>query len=86
MLYISYRHRHDASRELVLRDGAQFPRHLIREEWYLHETHSGVNGRTKADIASLGFCDRNGGITFGRRIVVPYSTIVARKSATPARG
>jgi hypothetical protein len=84
MLYVSYRHRHDTGRELVLRDGALFPRHLRLDEWYLHATHNGVNGRTEADIEALGYCDRNGGITFGRRIVPPHSAILARKSVTPA--
>jgi hypothetical protein len=84
MLYVSYRHRHDTGRELVLRDGALFPRHLIREEWYLHATHKDVHGRTEADIATLGFCDRNCGITFGRRTVAPHATTLARKSATSA--
>jgi hypothetical protein len=81
MLYLSYRHRHDTGRELVLRDGAQFPRHLRREEWYLHATHKGVNGRTEADLATLGFCDRNGGITFGRRIAAPRPIVLARQGA-----
>jgi hypothetical protein len=67
-MYVFYRHRHDAARELVLRDGASFPRHLTRDEWYMHGTHTTVNGRTEADIATLGFCDRNGGATFGRCI------------------
>jgi hypothetical protein len=67
-MYLFYRHRRDAARELVLCDGASFPRHLNRDEWYLHGTHASVNGRTESDIATLGFCDRNGGATFGRRI------------------
>ncbi|HEY3777098.1 MAG TPA: hypothetical protein VGL35_03495 [Rhizomicrobium sp.] len=67
-MYVFYRHRHDAARELVLRDGASFPRHLNRDEWYLHGTHASVNGRTESDIATLGFCDRNAGATFGRRV------------------
>jgi len=67
-MYLFYRHRGDAARELVLADGASFPRHLNRDEWYLHGNHASVNGRTGSDIATLGFCDRNGGATFGRRI------------------
>lgn len=67
-MYVFYRHRHDTSRELVLPDGAAFPRHLNRDDWYLHGTHATVNGRTEADIVTMGFCDRNGGATFGRRV------------------
>ncbi|MGH6890142.1 MAG: hypothetical protein ACREHF_13270 [Rhizomicrobium sp.] len=79
-MYVFYRHRHDTARELVMRDGASFPRHLNRDEWYLHGTHASVNGRTESDIETLGFCDRNGGATFGRRLApgaraaVPFPT------------
>jgi hypothetical protein len=81
MLYVSYRHRHDTSRELVLRDGAVFPQHLRHEEWYLHATHTGANGRTEADIATLGYCDRKVGTTFGRRIAAPQRVVLARRGA-----
>ncbi len=69
-MYVFYRHRHDSGRELVLSDGAQFPHHLHRDDWYLHGVHPSVNGRTEADIERFGFCDRNGGVTFGRRVAV----------------
>jgi len=69
-MYVFYRHRHDSGRELVLSDGPQFPHHLHQRDWYLHGIHASVNGRTKADIEMLGYCDRNGGdVTFGRRVV-----------------
>jgi hypothetical protein len=84
MLYVSYRHRHDTDRELVLRDGAQFPRHLKFDEWYLHATHTSVNGRTEADIETLGYCDRNGSVPFGRRIAAPRRIVLARKDFRPA--
>lgn len=71
MLYVSYRHRRDAGRELVLPDGAPFPQHLRRGDWYLHATHQGVSGRTENDIATLGYCDRLGGAIFGRRVAGP---------------
>jgi hypothetical protein len=70
-MYVCYRHRHHTGRELVLRDGAPFPEHLRRDEWYLHATHTSVSGRTEADMAKLGYCDRLGGVTFGRRIGAP---------------
>ena len=61
MLYVTYRHRQQTGRELVLRDGARFPEYLTLREWYLHATHTSVSGRTEADIATLGYCDRTGG-------------------------
>jgi hypothetical protein len=62
-------------------DGASFPRHLNRDEWYLHGTHASVNGRTEFDIATLGFCDRNGGVTFGRRITgAPRASVMRSRS------
>ena len=67
-MYAYYRHRQDSARELVLSDGALFPDHLRRDDWYLHGIHASVNGRTQADIERLGFCDRNGGATFGRHV------------------
>jgi hypothetical protein len=82
MLYVSYRHRHDTGRELVLRDGAIFPPHLRRDEWYLHGTHRSASGRTEADIVALGFCDRMGGVTFGRRVAAPHRLPLARKVAS----
>ena len=83
MLYVFYRHRHEPARELVMRDGAEFPRHLRQGEWYLHATHATVNGRTEADIATLGFCDRNGGagVTFGRNVAAKPHPEIARKSS-----
>jgi hypothetical protein len=39
-----------------------------------------VNGRTESDIATLGFCDRNGGATFGRRITGAPRASVMRGS------
>lgn len=80
-MYVFYRHRHDSARELVLRDGAAFPRHLNADEWYLHGIHASVNGRTEADIGTLGFCDRQGGHTFGRRITGAPRASVIRSSA-----
>jgi len=68
MLYVTYRHRRDTGRELVLPDGAPFPHHLRPDEWFIHATHKGVSGRTEADIATLGYCDRSGGASFGRRV------------------
>lgn len=68
MLYTCFRNRRDQYRELVLRDGAPFPSHLNADEWYLHGTHTAVNGRTEADIETLGYCDRNGAVTFGRKV------------------
>jgi hypothetical protein len=62
-------------------DGASFPRHLNREEWYLHGTHASVNGRTESDIATLGFCDRNAGVIFGRRIRGAPRASVMRSSS-----
>lgn len=67
-MYVFYRYRHDPARELVLSDGAQFPQHLHKDDWYMHGVHASVNGRTEADIEKLGYCDRNGGVTFGRRV------------------
>lgn len=67
-MYAFYRHRQDSTRQLVLSDGALFPRHLCREDWYLYGIHASVNGRTQADIERLGFCDRSGSLTFGRHV------------------
>jgi hypothetical protein len=67
-MYAFYRHRHDSGRELVLSDGALFPHHLHCDDWYLHGIHASVNGRTQADIERLGYCDRNGGVIFGRHV------------------
>lgn len=78
MLYLCYRHRRDPTRELVLCDGAPFPSHLNAEEWYLHGTHTGVNGRTEADLATLGYCDRNGGVTFGRKVTTGRINLARR--------
>ncbi|HEY6578200.1 MAG TPA: hypothetical protein VIY09_02675 [Rhizomicrobium sp.] len=80
-MYVFYRHRHDFARELVLRDGASFPGHLNADEWYLHGTHAQANGRTEADIATLGYCERNGDVTFGRRIAGAPRPSVTRSSA-----
>ena len=80
MYYVSYRHRHNAARELVMRDGAPFPPHLLSDDWYLHGTQQSVSGRTEADIASLGFCDRTGGVSFGRRVAAPHRFPLARKA------
>jgi hypothetical protein len=82
MLYVSYRHRQHTGRELVLCDGAPFPIHLHRDEWYLHGTHRSVSGRTEADIAKLGFCDRLGGVSFGRRVAAPHRFPLAHKAAS----
>jgi hypothetical protein len=68
-MYVYYRHRQNSGRELVLRDGAQFPNHLHIRDWYIYGAHSRVNGRTEADIEMLGYCDRSGSdVTFGRRV------------------
>ena len=80
-MYVFYRHRHDPAHELVLRDGAAFPRHLYRDEWYLHGTYPVVNGRTEADIETLGYCDRQGGVTFGRRLAPPPRLAATRRVA-----
>ncbi|HEX3430240.1 MAG TPA: hypothetical protein VHT03_05080 [Rhizomicrobium sp.] len=72
MLYVSYHHKHDAGRELILPDGARFPYHLTRDEWYIHATFQSVSGRTEADIATLGYCDRSVGAIFGRRVAAPH--------------
>jgi hypothetical protein len=77
-MYAFYRHRQDSGRELVLSDGALFPDHLRRDDWYLYGIHGSVNGRTQADIERLGFCDRNGGVTFGRN-VTDYSRLHTRR-------
>jgi hypothetical protein len=79
MLYVSYRHRHDSGRELVLRDGAAFPSHLRPDDWYMHGTHQSVSGRTETDIAALGYCDRLGGVTFGRRTAALHGATLPRK-------
>jgi len=71
MLYVSYHHRRNSGRELIMSDGAPFPDHLRREDWYVHTTYRTVSGRTEADIATLGYCDRSGAATFGRRVGAP---------------
>lgn len=78
-MYLHYRHRHDPVRELVIRDGARFPEHLKSHEWYLHATHTAVSGRTEADIATLGFCDRNLGATFGHNVAGKHHAGPAHK-------
>ena len=78
MLYLFYRHKYDSGRELVLRDGAEFPPHLNAEDWYLHVTHPAVNGRTQADIETLGYCDRVAGAPFGRRLANTHHTSLLR--------
>ncbi|HTT82004.1 MAG TPA: hypothetical protein VMF67_00835 [Rhizomicrobium sp.] len=80
-MYAFYRHRSDSGRELVLSDGALFPRHLDRDDWYLFGSHPSVNGRTKADIERLGFCDRTGKVTFGRRVAIPAHAPLMRGAA-----
>jgi len=72
MLYVSYHHKRDTTRELVLPDGAPFPHQFRQDEWYVHATHRGVSGRTEADIASFGYCLRSTGLSFGRRVGVPH--------------
>ena len=67
-MYVFYRNRNDSARELVLRDGAMFPPHLRKDDWYVHGTHLQVNGRTEADIEMAGYCDRSSGVTFGHRL------------------
>jgi hypothetical protein len=80
-MYVFYRHRRDPARELVLRDGALFPHHLHKRDWYVHGTHASVNGRTEADIEMLGFCDRSGGgATFGRRVASHTRLPLTRRS------
>ena len=81
MLYRFYRHKYDSSRELVFRDGAEFPPHLNAEEWYLHVTHTAVNGRTEADIETLGYCDRAAGAPFGQKPSTGHHTNVMRRSS-----
>lgn len=81
-MYVFYRHRHDCGRELVLSDGALFPNHLHRDDWYLHAMHGSVNGRTEADIGKLGYCDRIGGATFGRH-VASHSRITLLRRINP---
>lgn len=79
MLYVCYRHRHDPAREIVMHDGAAFPAHLRQKDWYLHGTHSSViGGRTEADIATRGYCERKGGVTFGRKVVARHRPEVDR--------
>ena len=80
MLYVYYHHRHEPTRELVLPDGGAFPRHLKPQDWYVHATHKAVNGRTEADIATLGFCDRNAGSTFGRKVVAGHHPDLVRRA------
>lgn len=80
-MYAFYRHRRDSGRELVMRDGALFPNHLRRDDWYLYGVHGTVNGRTESDIEILGFCDRIGGSTFGHRVAArPYQSVLRRVS------
>ena len=79
MLYRFYRHKVDPNRELVMRDGAEFPHHLNAEDWYLHVTHPVVNGRTDADIETLGYCDRVAGAPFGRKLSTSHHTNVMRR-------
>jgi hypothetical protein len=81
MLYVSYHHRRNLGRELILPDGAPFPKHLRRDDWYVHATYQSVSGRTEADIATLGFCDRSGTATFGRRVAAPHGGMLPRKAA-----
>ena len=82
-MYVFYHHRNDSRRELVMSDGAEFPRHLRRQDWYLHATtHASVYGRTKEDIAMLGFCDRAAGTIFGRKpITKPHPELVRKGAA-----
>ncbi len=80
MLYLFYRHKYDSGRELVFRDGAEFPHHLNADDWYLHVTHPAVNGRTEADIETLGFCDRVAGAPFGRKLANTHHTNVLRRT------
>lgn len=80
MLYVSYHHRRNSGRELILPDGAAFPEHLRLDDWYIHATYQSVSGRAEADIAALGYCDRSGTVTFGRRVAAPH-TGLPRKAA-----
>ena len=81
MLYVSYHHRRNAARELILPDGAVFPAHLRRDDWYIHATCQHVSGRTEADIAALGFCDRTGKVAFGRRVAAPAKGMLPFRAA-----
>ena len=81
MLYVSYHHRRNPARELIMPDGAAFPQHLKREDWYVHTTYQTVSGRTEADIATLGYCDRSGAATFGRRSAAPQRGGLPLKAA-----
>jgi len=81
MLYVSYHHRRNPGRELILPDGAAFPEHLRRDEWYIHATYQSVSGRTEAHIATHGYCDRTGTMAFGRRVAAPQRSLPTRKAA-----
>ena len=80
MLYRFYRHKYDSNREVVVRDGAEFPGHLNAADWFLHETHTAVNGRTDADIETLGYCDRVAGAPFGRKLSAGHHPSLLRRS------
>ena len=81
MLYVSYHHRRNRGRELIMPDGAQFPEHLRRSDWFVHTTYHTVSGRTEADIATLGYCDRSGAVTFGRRVASSHKGVLPIKAA-----
>jgi hypothetical protein len=81
MLYVSYHHRRTLGRELILPDGAPFPGHLRRDEWYVHATYQSVSGRAEADIAVLGYCERSGPMAFGRRVTAPQRGMLPHKAA-----
>src|SRR5947209_7999679 len=80
MLYAAYHHRRNAGREVILPDGAPFPGHLRRDDWYVHATYQSVSGRTEADIAALGYYERSGVVTFGRRVAAPHRAMLPRKA------
>jgi hypothetical protein len=81
-MYVFYRHKQDSTREIVMRDGAEFPQHLDHDDWYVHGIHGSVNGRTDADIGRHGYCDRAGGeTTFGRRVSLQTRTPLLRRTA-----
>lgn len=81
MLYVSYHHRRNPARELIMPDGAPFPEHLRCDDWYVHATYQSVSGRTETDIAALGYCDRSGSVTFGRRVAAPHGGMLPHKAA-----
>ena len=68
MRYLFYKCRNDAARELVLQEGADFPRHVNERDWYLHATHGAVNERMEIDIITLGYSERDAAATFGQRV------------------